>query len=323
MKIFHYALSLICIGIFLGSIIAPNVVSAQISITLYPVSFRIQVDPGESYNETVTIVNPNDVPLGVQPEKENLGGGAEGSVQLLGEDQNAYGLASWISLNENPVVLQPQEKHDFPFIINVPKNAQPGGHYASVLFRAISAEEASGAGKSGVGISGRVGTVILIEVSGEIQKSAQLASVTGPTFVSHGPIEVSVRIQNTGNSYFTPEGTVTFQNLFSKQEIPISPTSKVVFPGFDRTYKVSWDKRYVFGPVFATVVAKIPGSNTIGTQRIIIWAWPWQETLIAVAFLGLAWFGIHTFKTKFKIVKVDSTDKTVTFKTEGQTKINE
>ncbi len=289
--------------ILIGSLFTPgHFASADVSISLYPVSFRIQADPGTTWNGTITVTNPNSSQLGVQPEKENLGGGAEGSIQLLGADANSYGLASWIKINANPSLLQPGEKKDFPFSIHVPSNATPGGHYAAVLFRAIPPEQAGGAAANGVGVSGRVGSVVLLEVSGDVKRSATLETVDAPQFLSHGPFTVTLKIGNTGNSYFNPGGAVTFQNLLWKQDVSWDP--RVVFPGFDRTFTATWDRRYAVGPVFATVLAKMPDGTVIGQQTVVIWSFPWQESLIGAGALVLIWLGIREFKKRFKIVPV-------------------
>lgn len=285
-----------------GTILPVHFALADVSISLYPVSFRIQADPGQTWKGIITVTNPNATQLGVQPEKENLGGGAEGSIQLLGADANSYGLASWIQIDGKPSLLQPGQKKDFPFSIHVPFNATPGGHYAAVLFRAIPSQQAGGAAGAGVGVSGRVGSVVLLEVSGDVKRSAVLESVDAPKFLSHGPFTVTLKINNTGNSYFNPEGSVTFQNLFWKQDVSWDP--RVVFPGFDRTFTATWDQRYAVGPVFATVLTKMPDGTVIGQQTVITWVFPWQETLIGCAGLVVLWIGIREFKRRFKIVAV-------------------
>ena len=299
----NFGLKLFAACVLIGTVFLPgHFASADVSISLYPVSFRIQADPGTTWNGTITVTNPNATQLGVQPEKENLGGGAEGSIQLLGEDANSQGLASWIQIDSKPSLLQPGQKKDFQFSIHVPFNATPGGHYAAVLFRAIPPDQAGGAAGSGVGVSGRVGSVVLLEVSGAVKRSAVLESADAPTFLSHGPFSVTIKINNTGNSYFNPEGAVTFQNLFWKQDVSWDP--RVVFPGFDRTFTATWDQRYAIGPVFATVLAKMPDGSVIGTQTLVIWAFPWQESLIGGAALVVLLLGIREFKKRFKIVAV-------------------
>lgn len=286
---------IICVGFLV------KIASAQVSISIYPVSFRVALNPGETYTGSVTVINPNNFDLGVRPEKENMAGGAEGEVQLLGNEETKYGLASWIYFNETEMVLKPQERRDVSFVISIPLNAQPGGHYAAILFRGLGPEQLGESG-SGVGVSGRVGTTVLVEVSGDVQKSGEVVSLDAPKFISHGPLEISFKVKNTGNTHFNPEGKIVVSGLFQNKELNWEP--RVVFPGYDRTFKVNWGNKYFFGPIKITLLANIPGAATLNEMSVTVWAFPWQEALIVIAVIALVWLVVRTFKKKFKIVKV-------------------
>jgi len=290
-------------GICLAGI---KISQAQISITIYPLSFKLTLNPGDVYESAITVVNPNDFDLGVLPEKENMAGAAEGSVQLLGEMGNAFGLASWISYNEKETVLKPQERREFPFKISIPNNAQPGGHYVALLFRAVLPEEAENKPKSGVGISGRVGTLVLVEVTGDVKKSGEITSIEAPKFISHGPLEAVFKVKNTGNSHFSPEGKMIFSGLFGLWKKEVSWESRIVFPGFDRTFKVQLGNKYLFGPIKATVNAKISDDIILPAISITTWAFPWQEAAVLIVIIGLLILAVKIFKKKFKIVKIES-----------------
>lgn len=271
---------------------------AQISLSLYPTSIRLSLNPGETWSGTITVINPNIFDLKVNPEKENLGGGAEGVVELLGENVS-YGLASWIHYNEAQLSLKPEERREFPITISVPKNAQPGGHYAAVLFRGLTSSETQG---TGVGISGRVGSIVLVEVSGETFKTGTVEEVIAPKFISHGPLEVGFKIKNTGNTHFSPEGKIVISGLLQNKELTWEP--RVVFPGYDRTFKTSWDQRYLFGPLTVKITTQIPGGENLIIDSFTIWAFPWQEFVIIIVVLVVLVVLFRFFKKRFKIVKV-------------------
>lgn len=287
--------------VFLGALgfgIFSEKAMAQVSLSLYPTSVRLNLNPGESWSGKVTIINPNNFPLQVNPEKENLGGGAEGAVELLGEKID-YGLASWMKYEEKQISLKPEERRDFSFSINVPQNAQPGGHYAAILFRGLNEGQNQG---SGVGISGRVGSVVLVEVSGNIVKKGKIENIIAPKFIGHGPLEIGFKIKNTGNTHFNPEGKIIVSGLFQKKEL--NWDSRIVFPGYDRTFKASWDKKYFFGPLSVKILLQIPGGGNLTADSIIIWAFPWQETLIILVVLIILILAFRFLKKRFKIVKV-------------------
>ncbi len=299
------------------SLVHIEAASAQLSISTYPLSVKGKVDPGQTFEGAVTIINSSDSEeVRIRPEKENLMGGSEGVVELLGEVDTGWGLSSWIKFENNEeFVLRPKESKLINYSIEVPENAQPGGHFGAVLFRALPAKPSTDV-ESGVSISGRVGTVLLFEVSGDIIKGAEITSINAPRFLSRGPVDISFKIKNEGNSYFTPTGNITFSNLWRKDTVEFyNPGKKetdlnkpgVVFPGYDRTYASRWDKKYLFGPVKITAdVSMEEGGPGIGSKSIIIWIFPWQEGIIVLGIILVLWISAKLFRKKFKIVKIEN-----------------
>jgi hypothetical protein len=282
------------------SFLFPAESHAQVGISLFPIKFNVTVAPGQTYSDTVTVINPNDFPIGVQPELENIAGGNQGSIDLT--DTNIpHGLSAWININQTEFTLAPQQQLQVPFTITVPPDGEPGGHYGAILFRGLSAGSSSAAG---VGISGRVGTVILLNVPGASFATGNIASFAGPSsYVSHGPFQFAFTVNNTGNTHFTPQGQITLSGpLFGNTVIPFN--SGIVFPGYDRTFTASWPGRYAFGPITATLTLTIPDNTSTVTESITFFAFPWQETLIALAILIVLFIFFRTWKKNFKIVRV-------------------
>jgi len=275
---------------------------ADIGITIYPLNYKLTLNPGQEWEGITTVVNPNNFPLTVKPEKENIIGGAEGNVSLTTEEISQYGLMNWISFDENEFTLEPNASKEFHYKIKIPDNAPPGGHYAAILFRGIPPEE-----MTGIGVSGRTGTIILVEVTGNVIKKAEITSLNTPSFIAHGPLAVNFKIKNDGNSYIFPEGKVIISGWLQKQELTWEP--RVVFPGFERTIDVKWDKRYLFGPLTITVNAFIPNGPMLEPVKITTWAFPYQEIIIILLIIVLIIWGVKTFKRKFKIVKVGKSEE--------------
>lgn len=292
-------LLILCFSLFL---IPFKYTKADIGITIYPLSYKLVLSPGQEWEGMTTVVNPNDFVLKVKVEKENIIGGAEGNVSLTAEDIGQYGLMNWISYDIDEFELQPKERKEVYYKIKIPENAPPGGHYAAILFKGLPTGELSG-----IGVSGRVGTVILVEVTGDVVKSAKITSISAPKFIDHGPLEVNFKVFNEGNSYISPEGKVIISGLFQKKELNID--SRVVFPGFERTFNAKWGRKYLFGPLTITVNAFIPNGPAIEPTKITIWAFPYQEAIIVFLIIVLIVWGIKTFKKKFKIVKVEETKR--------------
>ncbi|HRY36625.1 MAG TPA: hypothetical protein P5230_01940 [Candidatus Magasanikbacteria bacterium] len=280
--------------------------SAQLSISIYPLSFKAQVNPGDTWRGSVTVINPNDFAISVRPEKENLVGGSEGEIILTGETDQNYGLASWVKYDSNKeIILAAGERRKVDFSLIVPANAQPGGHYGAVLFRGTEINKKS-SGESGLGVAGRVGSVMLFEVSGDVQKTGEISSLETKKFIAHGPIDLTFKVKNTGNTFFLPEGKVEFKHFFKTFETTWEP--RVVFPGYDRTFKTNLDKKYLFGPVKATILAKMSDGAELTPISVTIWAWPWKETLVLLCIIVTLWLLKLWLLKNFKIVKIEKTE---------------
>src|SRR5665213_367988 len=199
------ALFLSFVAVLAVTFLYPAKGNAQVGISLFPIKFDVTIAPGNTYSDTVTVINPNDFPIGVQPEVENIAGGNQGSIDLVNTDI-PHGLSSWISIDETSFTLAPQQQKQIPFSITIPVNGEPCGHYGAILFRGLSVTTTT----SGVGISGRVGSVILVNVPGDSHATGNIADFTGPSsYISHGPFQFSFTVNNTGNTHFTPQGDVT------------------------------------------------------------------------------------------------------------------
>lgn len=272
--------------------------SAQVGLSLFPIKFRVTIDPGKSYSDTVTVVNPNNYPIGIKPEVENISGGDEGSVDLIDTDI-PHGVSQWIQIDKTQFDLAPQERKQVHFTIVVPANGEPGGHYGAILFRGVPP---AGGAQNGVGISGRIGSVVLVEVSGKTTKTGKLTNFTGPSYISHGPVEFSFVVQNTGNTHFDPQGTVTATGPFIKDtKIPYEP--RIIFPGRERTFKALWDVKYLFGPITVTAAINMPDGGA-EVKTVSFFAFPWQEALAVLGLIILLLWIRNTFKSKFKLVRV-------------------
>lgn len=272
--------------------------SAQVSISLFPLKFRITVEPGTSFSDKITVINPNDFSIGVKAEVENLKPGEEGAIDLS-EMDIPYGLMKWVEIDRQVFTLAPQERRQIPFSVNIPENGEPGGHYGAILFRAIPPP----GGEGGImAISGRVGSVLLVEVPGETVKTGEISEFTGPSYMSRGPTEFIFKVKNTGNTHYFPEGKIVVDGIFAKRT-ELDFESRVVFPGYSRTYKAVWPVRYAFGPITATALINIPDSGS-RQASFTLFAFPWQEGSAVLALIILIWLGSRVFRKKFKIVRV-------------------
>ena len=286
----------------ISAFFSPMSARAQVGISLYPVKFDISVEPGKPYADAITVINPNDFPIADQPEVENISAGDEGAIDLVDTDI-PHGLTAWISMDRMPFTLAPQERREVPFTITVPTGGgEPGSHYGVILFRGIPV---AGTPSNGIGISGRVGSVVLATVPGDAVKTGLIESFTGPgSFLARGPVDFTFKVKNTGNSHFEPQGKITLSGpLVKTTDLSFEP--RIVFPGHNRTFKAKWDTRYGFGPITATLNIMVPDSGS-QNATLTFFMFPWQEALGFLALVFIIGFFWRMFRKNFRIVKISS-----------------
>lgn len=240
------------------SVATPQVYAQARSLTVRPPKFELFGNPGDTVTEQIQVTNNSNFPVTYALLIEDFGSSGEEGHVVLEEETNdaAYSLAEWIEPAVQEVILQPNETTTVNFAVNVPRDAEPGGHYASILF-----ESGENPDPSVTTVSQRIGTLVLLRVSGNIEEAAQIESFDAPGRVNEGPVNFTLRLNNQGNVHVRPKGTVIVTNMFGQKvdEIPLEGAN--VLPGATRRMEISWDDPGTFGSYTATLVATYGQQN--------------------------------------------------------------
>lgn len=258
--------------VFLLLFFATNHVLAQEgrSITIIPPRFELFANPGEQISEIIRIRNDSGSPMTYSVLVEDFtSAGEEGQVVLEeGESDALFSLAKWIQAESTDIVLQPGEERSFNFLVNIPKNAEPGGHYASILFQAGGGEVQGGAS-----VVQRIGSLILLRVSGNVTENGSIESFSAPTHSQSTPLNLSLRLKNNGNTHIRPKGTIIITDIFGKKVDEIPLNGQNVLPGVIRKMDTEWNKPNALGYYTATLVATYGQQNlplTAATKFLVV-----------------------------------------------------
>ena len=112
---------------------APNVL-AQISIGISPLTSEITANPGDTIENYLKVYNPSpDTSVQIEMVAEDIAPTGEvGHVVVEPAETETYSLARWIETEPKEFSLAPREEKFVKFTINIPENAEPGGHYGTV-----------------------------------------------------------------------------------------------------------------------------------------------------------------------------------------------
>ena len=288
---------LVGVAVVAGAAAPVAAANAEVSVSLYPVSFRYDIPRGSSQSGVVTVTNPSDVPLTLQVETENFTGGDGGTVEYA-PDGARYGLLSWIQVDKAAFTLAPGTKREVPFSITVPENGEVGGHYGAILFRAGSDNAETGG--SSIGISGRIGTIILVSVPGDAKKSGTLVNVSAPGFMQYGPLTLTAAYKNTGSVHYVTKGTAKFTGIFGTRTVNFD--EKTILPDVQRTTEAKLDKHWLVGPIFMTATLQA-GDGSTQTMKATTFAFPVIPGVITLVVLFALIFGVRFGKKNFRLVR--------------------
>jgi hypothetical protein len=221
-------------------------------VAVHPSNFDITATPNQNSTGTITVDNLTDQTIQIAVDVRNFTAqGEEGSVNLTKED-TTYSLAKWIKVTPATVAIKAHGNQDFTFIIEVPKNAEPGGHFGSVVFATVPPSNLKGTGAS---LSQEVASLILFKIPGDTKEEAVLESfTTDKQFYEFGPVTFDTRVKNEGKVHIAPAGSIVVKGWFGQKFI-VPLEMRNVLPDSVRKIPTTLKNKFLYGNFTATLIA--------------------------------------------------------------------
>lgn len=255
-------------------------------LSVSPPTFELSANPGDSLSNTIKVQNLSDESIRVVVDRRNFTAvGEEGSVDLTAE-ASSFSLASWMSVFPTETEISPQGIKIFTFWINAPLNAEPGGHFGSIVFRIAGQGQMR---QTGASVAQELATLVLLRVAGKTTEQLNLESFSPQRkLLEYGPVELVFRLRNQGNVHLKPRGTVTVTNLFGQKVAVLEIEPKNVIPGAIRKNSVFWDKKLLFGRYQAIISLAYGTQGKVLTGSTVFWGFPYRIGIpILIVFLIL------------------------------------
>ena len=239
--------------------------------------------------------------------------GEEGEQQYLDESEVA-GLPSWFGFDEKSFTIEANQTKEIPYMIDVPPNAEPGGHYATVFFSTTPENQRN---QSSVGMAAKTGIVFLVKVKGDVKESASIESFgVRQSVFSHLPAMMSLRIRNTGSVHFRPTGTLEVRNMWGGivARVPANPKKGAVLPNSVRRLDTWWTKstdiaqggfwagltnewrNFALGRYTAKVDVRYGSQNTpLEARTVAFWVFPWRFGLLLLGLIIILLLGMKLY----------------------------
>jgi hypothetical protein len=109
-------------------------ISPRLSVS--PHTFQLKVIPGQVIEEKVKILNQSQVSIPMTTKVVNFTAEEESGQMVFDEFSQDPSFVSrlWFKIENPDFILDPGETEEIRFQIRIPDNAEPGGHYAVLIF---------------------------------------------------------------------------------------------------------------------------------------------------------------------------------------------
>lgn len=277
---------------------------AGTGLTIQPIKVSHTLNPGEEVHGFISLTNAsndeNDTKIVLKVEDFMPFAGNEG-VNFVGRAPGVTTAMDWITLgdnNEREFLIKKGEAQNIPYTIRAPLDAEPGGHYGVLFFKA----QRTGTGQT-LNIGTQVGVLVLITVPGNhLQKGQILNFTTSKKFYQKDPIDFSIRFENTGTVHFEPKGMITITNIFGKKigEVPVQ--GQIVLPTGIRNLTAKWDVEGLLLGKYDAALSIMDGEGEeLSTKRVSFYVFPVWYISEFVGAVVLAYLALRYMRRKVKI----------------------
>ncbi len=211
------------------------------ALTIAPAKVEFNVNPGDEIKFSIYTRNDGETAAYLYSVVKGFTED-EGGTKIWVEDAPER---EWVKIPEK-VSAPPGEMIEVPVIINVPKDAPPGGHFLAIGFGTLPAKQKG----RGIAIGVNVLSLVYINVSGNRIDKISISEFQAKRVYFDFPVKFSYKIKNEGNTYVRPTGEVEISNILGKlvANLRVNERELQILPGKEKSFENEWKTNFAFGP---------------------------------------------------------------------------
>jgi len=263
---FLFLLSICLISILPSSVNA----SGELGLSVSPQIFELDVFPGETFDKKINVRNLSEVALPVAVRTTDFTAEEDTGEMEFDEMSQDPSIASrkWIKIENPNFILEADETERVNFKIEVPENAEPGGHYSVMLFEPqlpsfyfkpgqprtipvvgvlflfsvktfaleLEAEEKLEVVEFSLPKEERI--LVLENIFSKM--TAGVAQTAEFIISEKSPSKFILRIKNNDIYHIKPYGKISIYNIFGKKVGETEVLQKTILPGKTRAFPVEF-----------------------------------------------------------------------------------
>lgn len=208
------------------------------ALTLTPTRFEISGNPEETLNGEMLLINEGEKSETYYSSFSNFEAQGESGSPAFVDPKD--GLGTWITTEFSSIDLAPGQQKIVKFKINIPKDAEPGGHFAVIFWGTTPAGD-----KGAVSIGAKTGILVLLSVNGEVKEAGGLLDFKtkdNKFWYSTLPVTFEYRFKNDGGDRIKPEGKITILDtiFLPTKRLDANPVQGNILPNSTRKLGVDW-----------------------------------------------------------------------------------
>lgn len=285
------------VSLIVGLIFFSLCLSRQVwAFTVAPAIIEVSGSRGEILNSTFTLVNTTESDetyyfetLKFQAKDES------GSPLFIPYSKDHSELPDWLSFTNKTVIIPKNSFAEIPFSITIPSDIHSGSYYAAIT---VSDNQAS-SNPSVSTIQTKTAILIFLNVKGENKELAALLDfVPSSKLTSSTTDTLTYRIQNQGNVYLQPQGTITLKNAFGRIIATEDANLKgnKIMTGSTRKIETIIDTGWTIGPITAELKLNYGENQQTLNSSTTFWIFPLKT-------LGALLAGLILLILSWKIIK--------------------
>lgn len=236
------------------------------SITLTPTSKTYKVDPGQTLEDTITVLNDGETAYDftVYTAPYSVASGSyDPSFTSTASNADAY---TWIQFKQTTWHVESRQSVKVPYVVHVKANASPGGHYGVIFAEVQPSDTSSG---STLARKKRVGSIIYATVSGDVRLAGASKGTSIGWFQSSAPVKITTSVENTGNSDFNTSVVYQVSDIFGSVKYSLQ-SEYTVLPYTTRDMTLNWEEAPWFGLYKARVTTSFLDQKNITESYVLV-----------------------------------------------------
>lgn len=264
---------------------------------LGPTRFHLTLAPGEEQTVTLQILSRMGAPATYRLTSEDFGPGEDplDPTHLYGTDDGPFAARTWLTPGAPSVLLQHGERAFVTIRVRVPRDAEPGDHYAALLV------EREPEGDAGFNVVSRVGTLFLLTVKGSVVRQGAVTDLLSRhSLYWASPIVLRLTAQNEGTVHMIPDGSVIIHNMFGLPVAELPVERWIVLRDSTRAVDLPWEPAFALGRYTASTHLRLFGQESAMLETSF-WVIPVLPLLFVALIVFVVSFLVQYFFARFEV----------------------